>query len=57
MFGIRFIKVQPTTYLLQYRRGRIVREGVGLSFFYYAPTRSLVTERKGLLVECAGGDS
>ncbi len=42
MFGIKFIKVQPTTYLLQYRRGNIVREGVGLSFFYYAPTTSLV---------------
>ena len=42
MFGIRFIKVQPTTYLLQFRRGEIVRDGVGLSFFYYAPTTSLV---------------
>jgi hypothetical protein len=42
MFGIRFIKVQPTTYLLQYRGGRIIREGLGLSFFYYAPTSSLV---------------
>ena len=34
MFGINFIKIQPTTYLLQYRRGRIVREGVGLALFY-----------------------
>lgn len=42
MFGIRFIKVQPTTYLLQYRGGQIVREGLGLSFFYYSPTTSLV---------------
>lgn len=42
MFGIRFIKIQPTTYLLQYRRGAIVREGVGLAFFYYAPSTSLV---------------
>jgi len=42
MFGIKFIKVQPTTYLLQYRGGKIVREGMGLSFFYYAPTTSLV---------------
>lgn len=42
MFGIQFIKVQPTTYLLQYRAGRVVREGSGLSFFYYAPTTSLV---------------
>ncbi len=42
MFGIRFIKVQPTTHLLQYKEGRIVREGAGLSFFFYAPTTSLV---------------
>src|SRR5207249_11360986 len=42
MFGIRFIKIQPTTYLLQYRRGKVVREGVGLAFFYYAPSTSLV---------------
>src|SRR6516162_1402666 len=42
MLGINFIKVQPTTYLLEYRRGKIVREGVGLSFFYYAPATSLV---------------
>jgi len=42
MFGIKFIKVQPTTYLLQYRGGKIVRDGLGLSFFYYAPTTSLV---------------
>src|SRR6516164_138934 len=42
MLGINFIKVQPTTYLLQYRHGKIVREGVGLSFFYYGPTTSLV---------------
>lgn len=42
MFGIRFLKIQPTTYLLQYRNGRIVREGVGLAFVYYAPTTSLV---------------
>ena len=42
MFGIRFIKVQPTTYLLQYQRGHVVREGTGLSFFYYGMTTSLV---------------
>ena len=42
MFGIRFIKTDPTTYLLHYRRGAVVREGVGLSFFYCAPSTSLV---------------
>jgi regulator of protease activity HflC (stomatin/prohibitin superfamily) len=43
MFGFRFIKVQPTTYLLHYRKGKLVREGAGLSFFYFAPTASLVS--------------
>ncbi len=42
MLGVRFIKIQPTTYLLQYRRGKVVREGAGLAFFYYSPTTSLV---------------
>lgn len=42
MFGLQFIKVQPAVYLLQYRKGQVVREGAGLSFFYYAPSTSLV---------------
>ncbi|NPC55277.1 SPFH domain-containing protein [Caenimonas soli] len=42
MFGIQFIKTQPTIHLMQFRRGRVVREGAGLSFFYYAPSSSLV---------------
>jgi hypothetical protein len=42
MFGIRFIKVNPTTHLIAYRRGKVVRQGPGLSLLYYAPTTSLV---------------
>lgn len=42
MLGVSFVKSQPTTYLIQYRNGHIVREGAGLSFFYFAPTASLV---------------
>lgn len=42
MFGIRYYKAAPTTYVLQYVGGRVKREGVGLSFFYYAPTSTLV---------------
>jgi hypothetical protein len=42
MFGIRFIKSQPTTYLLQYANGKLKREGQGLAFFFFAPTASLV---------------
>lgn len=43
MFGIRFIKIPPTTHVIQYRGGRVVREGAGISFFYYAPATSLVS--------------
>src|SRR5438552_1944978 len=42
MFGIRFIKAQPTTYLMKYRTGAVTREGAGLSTLYYAPVTSLV---------------
>jgi hypothetical protein len=42
MFGVRFIKVGPTDFVLQFKGGKIVREGAGLSFFCYAPTTSLV---------------
>lgn len=42
MFGYRFIKFQPSEYVLKYRNGKIVKEGPGLSFFYYAPTTSIV---------------
>lgn len=42
MFGFKFIKIQPTTYLLQYSRGHLAREGRGLAFFYFAPFTSLV---------------
>ena len=43
MFGIRYIKSQPTTYLMQFRRGRLARKGAGLAFFYYAPVSTLVS--------------
>lgn len=41
MFGINFIKFDAMTYVIEYRRGQVVREGKGLSFFYYAPTTSI----------------
>ena len=42
MFGLRFIKIAPTTHVIQYSGGKVVREGAGISFFYYSPTTSLV---------------
>jgi hypothetical protein len=43
MLGIRYAKASPSTYLIQYRNGQPVREGAGLSFFYFAPNASLVS--------------
>lgn len=43
MLGIRYIKAQPTTWLMQFNRGRLAREGAGLAFFYYAPVTTLVS--------------
>jgi regulator of protease activity HflC (stomatin/prohibitin superfamily) len=38
MLGFRYLKTPATMYVLQSRQGRIVRQGVGLSFYYFAPT-------------------
>jgi len=43
MLAIRFMKAAPTTYVLHFKNGRVRREGPGLSFFYYAPTSTIVT--------------
>lgn len=42
MFGIKFAKFQPSTYVMQYKNGAIRREGSGLAFLYYAPTTTMV---------------
>ena len=42
MFGIRYLKAPPTTYVLQFKGGALRREGRGLSFFYF-------TRQQGLL--------
>ncbi len=42
MFGFRFIKVQPTTYLMIVRDGAVTRQGAGLSTLVYTPVSSLV---------------
>lgn len=42
MFGYKYIKTNPTTYVIRYKNGRPVLEGTGLSFFYFSPNSSLV---------------
>lgn len=39
---IRYVKSDPSTYLFQYRNGRILRRGRGLSFYYFVPNSTLV---------------
>ena len=41
MLGLRHIKAPPTLWLLHYRSGRLVRQGAGISFFYFAPSAVL----------------
>jgi regulator of protease activity HflC (stomatin/prohibitin superfamily) len=42
VFGIQYLKAGPTSYVIQYRNGRAVREGPGLSFYYFAPRAVIV---------------
>jgi SPFH domain / Band 7 family len=41
MFGISYSKFDSMTYVIHYKNGKIVREGKGLSFFYFAPNSSI----------------
>jgi hypothetical protein len=42
MLGIKYIKTEPTVYALHYRRGRVIREGLGLAFLHYGLTDTIV---------------
>lgn len=42
MFGISYFKATPSTYVLKFRDGSVVREGAGLAFFYNTYRSSLV---------------
>jgi len=43
VFGIRYFKADPSSYILKYRNGQAVMEGAGLAFYYFAPSTSLVS--------------
>lgn len=42
MLGIKFFKADPTVFVLHYKNGVVRRQGPGLSFFYFAPSSSIV---------------
>jgi major membrane immunogen (membrane-anchored lipoprotein) len=42
MLGFRYLKATPTTHVLHYHGGKLVHDGVGLSFWYFAPAAVVV---------------
>ncbi len=43
MFGLSYFKAKPNQYVMQHRRGKVVREGAGLSFFFYRTINTIVS--------------
>jgi regulator of protease activity HflC (stomatin/prohibitin superfamily) len=43
MLAFKYHKANPTDYVLHFSRGRLAREGAGLSFFYFGPASSIVS--------------
>lgn len=43
MIPLKFYKSDPTEYVLVYRNGKVVREGAGITFFYWRPTSNIVS--------------
>lgn len=41
MLGIRYLKSDPTQYVLHFENGRVAHSGAGAAFFYYQPISSL----------------
>ncbi len=41
MFGIKYISFDAMTHVIHYKNGKVVGEGRGLSFFYFAPSSSI----------------
>ncbi len=42
MFGVEYIKFQPTEYVIYYSKGKIKKKGTSLAFHYFSPYTSLV---------------
>ncbi len=47
MLGIRYLKSPPTRHVFLYKNGQVVRQGAGASFWYFAPTSSIVSVELG----------
>ena len=47
MWGVGFVKVPPTTFVMLFRNGKVRREGLGLSFFHLEPGATIVAVPAG----------
>ena len=50
MLGIRFAHFDSMMHVIVYKNEKIRRQGRGLSFYYFAPTTSIVAVRVGTAV-------
>ena len=51
MFGFKFVKLEPNEYVLKYKKGKIVKQGEGLSFWFFLPATSLSIITTGSIEE------
>lgn len=42
MFGFKFVKFDPSNYVYVVKNGKTIKEGQGLSFWYFAPSTSFI---------------
>lgn len=47
MLGFRYLKASPITHVIRYSGGKLIHQGVGSTFWYFAPTTTLVTINVG----------
>ena len=41
MFSLRYVKFEPNSYAILYKNGKIVKQGSGLNFWYFADSSSV----------------
>lgn len=47
MFGVNYVKFEPSEFVIKYKSGRLEKEGKGLAFYYYAPITSVIVVPTG----------
>lgn len=43
MLGFSYLKAPPTSFVMLFKAGKVVKQGPGLSFFYFVPTSTVVS--------------